>query len=101
MATFVLRLMAHRPAFAQTITDDELEVMGRHAAHWQPWVDRGDLVAFGPVLTEEDSYGLAVVETDDEAALRSHAAEDPAVTTGIAEFEVGRMPDGRGLIRRR
>jgi uncharacterized protein len=101
MATYVLRLKAHRQAFAQTITDDELAIMGRHAAHWQPWVDRGDLVAFGPVLTDDDSYGLAVVETEDEAGLREHAAADPAVTEGVADFEMGRMPDGRGLIRPR
>lgn len=101
MATFALRLKAHRPAFAQTITEDELAVMGQHAAHWQEWLDRGDLVVFGPVLTEDDSYGLAVVETDDEPGLREHAAADPAVTSGIAEFELGRMPDGRARIRPR
>ena len=95
VSTFVLRLKAHRPAFAQTITEEELQVMGRHAAHWQAWIDRGDLVAFGPVLTDDDSYGLAVVETDDEPALREHAAADPAATSGIADFEIGRMPDGR------
>lgn len=101
MATFVLRLKAHRPAFAQTITDEELAVMGRHAAHWQAWLERGDLVVFGPVLTDEDSYGLAVVETDDEAGLREHAAADPAVSSGIATFEIGRMPDERARVRPR
>jgi uncharacterized protein YciI len=101
MATFVLRLKAHRPRFAQTITDQELAIMGRHAVHWQAWLERGDLVAFGPVLTDEDSYGLAVVETDDEGALREHAAADPAVTEGVADFEIGRMPDERARIRAR
>ena len=101
MATFVLRLKAHRPAFAQTMTEEERAVMGQHAAHWQAWMERGDLVVFGPVLTDEDSYGLAVVETDDETALREHAAADPAVTSGIADFELGRMPDERARIRPR
>ncbi len=94
MATFVLRLKAPRPAFAQTLTDDERAIMGRHAAHWRPWLDRGAMVVFGPVLTEDDSYGIAVVETDDEQELRDFAAEDPVVTTGTAEFEIGRMPQG-------
>src|SRR5947209_5952207 len=94
MATFVLRLIAPRPKFAQTLTDAEREVMSSHAAHWRPYLERGDMVVFGPVLTDEDSYGLAVVETDDEGALRDFAAQDPVVTTGTARFEVGRMAAG-------
>jgi len=94
MATFVLRLIAPRPNFAQTITDAEREIMGRHAAHWQPYLERGDLVVFGPILTDDDSYGLAVVETDDEQALREFAAQDPVVTTETAALEVGRMAAG-------
>ena len=94
MATFVLRLIAPRPNFAQTLTDDEREIMGRHAAHWRPYLERGDMVVFGPVLTQDDSYGLAVVETDDEDALREFASQDPVVTTGTAGFELGRMAAG-------
>ena len=94
MPAFVLRLIASRPDFAQTMTDSEREIMGRHAAHWRPYLDRGDMVVFGPILTDEDSYGLAVVETDDEAALREFAAQDPVVTTGTAAFEFGRMAAG-------
>jgi uncharacterized protein YciI len=97
---FVLRLKAPRPRFAETLTDAEREIMGRHAAHWRPYLERGDMVAFGPVLTEDDSYGLAVVETDDEDALRAFAAADPVVTTGTAEFEVGRMHE-RATVRAR
>jgi uncharacterized protein len=94
MATFVLRLIAPRPNFAQTITDAERAIMDRHAAHWRPYLERGDMVVFGPVLTDDDSYGLAVVDTDDERALRAFAAQDPVVTTGTAAFELGRLAAG-------
>jgi uncharacterized protein YciI len=94
MPTFVLRLKAPRPNFAQTITESEREIMNRHAAHWGPYLERGDMVVFGPILTDDDSYGLAVVETDDEQALREYAAQDPVVTTGTAAFEFGRMAAG-------
>jgi hypothetical protein len=94
MPTFVLRLIAPRPNFAQTITDSEREIMNRHAAHWGPYLQRGDMVVFGPILTDDDSYGLAVVETDDEEALREFAAKDPVVTTATAAFEFGRMAAG-------
>ncbi len=94
MATFILRLIAPRPSFAQTITEAEREIMARHAAHWRPYLERGEMVVFGPVLTDEDSYGLAVVETDDEQSLREFAAQDPVVTTATADFEIGRLAAG-------
>jgi uncharacterized protein len=94
MPTFALRLIAPRPNFAQTMTDAERAIMNRHAAHWQPYLDRGDMVVFGPVLTDADSYGLAVVDTDDESELRAFAAQDPVVTTGTAAFEFGRLAAG-------
>jgi uncharacterized protein len=94
MPTFVLRLIAPRPDFAQTLTDSEREIMNRHAAHWGPYLERGDMVVFGPVLTDEDSYGLAVVEANDEQAVRDFAAGDPVVTSGTADFEFGRLAAG-------
>jgi uncharacterized protein YciI len=94
MATYVLRLIAPRPNFAQTITDAERQIMNSHAAHWRPYLERGDMIVFGPILTDEDSYGLAVVETGDEQALREFAAKDPVVTSGTAAFEFGRLAAG-------
>lgn len=94
MPAFALRLLAPRQDFAHTLTDAEREIMNQHAAHWQPFIERGEMVVFGPVLTDDDSYGLAVVETEDEAALREFAAQDPVVTSGTAAFEVGRLAMG-------
>jgi uncharacterized protein YciI len=95
MGTFVLRLIAPRPTFALDMSDEERAVMGRHAAHWQPYLESGQMVFFGPVLDDEDgSFGLAIVETDDEDALRAFAAQDPVVTTGTAELRIGRMLQG-------
>src|SRR5437660_954434 len=84
MSTFVFRLMAPRPNFALDMTDDEREIMGRHAAYWQPLVEAGRMVVFGPVLDDTGSWGLGVVEADDEDEIRAFAAGDPVVTTGTA-----------------
>jgi len=94
VSTFVLRLIAPRPNFAQTLTDSERAIMDRHGAHWRPYLEQGDMVVFGPVLTEDASYGIAVVDTEDEEALREFAAQDPVVTSGTAAFEVGRLAAG-------
>jgi uncharacterized protein YciI len=76
------------------MTDEERELMGRHAAHWQPLIDAGQMVVFGPVLESNDSWGLGVVEADDEEEIRAFAAADPVVTSGTGSMEVGKMPAG-------
>jgi uncharacterized protein YciI len=94
MSTFVFRLKAPRPTFALDMTDEEREIMGRHAAHWQPLIDSGQMVVFGPVLDSTGSWGLGVVEAEDEDELRAFAARDPVVTTGTASLEMGKMLAG-------
>ncbi len=94
MNTFVLRLHAPRPTFALDMTDDEREIMTRHAAYWQPLIDSGHMVVFGPVLDGTGSWGLAVVEFDDEDDLRAFAAQDPVVTTRTGTVEIGKMLAG-------
>jgi uncharacterized protein YciI len=94
MATFVFRLKAPRPNFALDMTDEEQEIMGRHAAYWQPLIDSGDMIAFGPVLDSAGSWGLGVVESEDEDRIRAMAAGDPAVTSGTAAIEIGKMVAG-------
>lgn len=90
----MFRLMAPWPTFALDMSDEEREIMGRHAAYWQPLVDAGRMVVFGPVLDGTGSWGLGVVEADDEDEIRRFASGDPVVTTGTADIEVGRMVAG-------
>ena len=94
VATFVFRLKAPRPTFASDMTDAEREIMDRHAAHWRPYIDSGQMVIFGPILDDTGSWGLGVVEAEDEEELRAFAARDPAVTTGTTEMELGKMLAG-------
>jgi|SRR5436309_8847889 uncharacterized protein len=94
MSTFVFRLKAPRPTFALDMTDDERQVMARHAAHWQPYIESGQMVVFGPVLDSTESWGLGVVESDSEAELRAFAEADPVVTSGTGTVEVGKMLSG-------
>ena len=68
--------------------------MERHAAHWQSFVESGRMVVFGPVLDPSGSWGLGVVEAEDEDELRAFATRDPAVTTGTARIEIGTLLTG-------
>jgi uncharacterized protein len=94
MATFVFRLQAPRPTFALDMSEEEQEIMGRHAAHWRPLIESGQMVVFGPVLDDTGSWGLGVVEAEDEDELSAFAADDPVVTSGTARIEMGKMLAG-------
>jgi uncharacterized protein len=94
MSTFVFTIKPPRPTFALDMTEEEREIMDRHAAYWQPFIDSGQMVIFGPVLDTTGSWGLGVVEAEDEDQLSAFAANDPVVTTGTANIDVGRMLAG-------
>jgi uncharacterized protein len=94
MSIFVFRLKAPRPTFALDMSEGEREIMARHAAHWQPWIESGQMVIFGPVLDTSGSWGLGVVEADDEDELRAFAGNYPVVTTGTGAIEIGQMLGG-------
>ena len=94
MPTFVFRLKAPRPTFSFDMSEDESEIMGRHAAYWRQYIDSGRMVVFGPVLDDTGSWGLGVIETKDEDELRAFAEGDPAVTSGTADMEIGKMLAG-------
>jgi uncharacterized protein YciI len=94
MSTYVFRLKAPRPTFALDMSDEEREIMARHADHWRPLVESGQMVIFGPVLDSGGSWGLGVVEADGEEELRAFAAQDPVVTTGTGTIELGKMLAG-------
>ena len=92
MSHFLYKLVAPRPTFAHDMSQEEAAIMTEHAAYWQRLLDEGPVIVFGPVLEPETTWGLAVVEAPDEEAVRALGAADPAVRSGMATFEVARMP---------
>lgn len=94
VSTFVFRVKAPRATFALDMSDEEREIMAQHAAYWGPLIDSGQMVIFGPVLDSSGSWGLGVVEAEDEDELREFAAGDPVVISGTANIELGKMLAG-------
>jgi uncharacterized protein YciI len=90
---FLLRLVPPRPSFGADMTEAEGAVMAEHAAYWSGHMDRGAVVAFGPVVEPTGFWGLAVLETESHEAAERLAADDPAITSGTMErFEIHPMP---------
>ena len=41
------------------MTEVEREIMGRHAAYWEPFIESGQMVVFGPVHDSTGSWASA------------------------------------------
>jgi uncharacterized protein len=93
MSHFVYRLIPPRPTFAADMTEAEQATMGEHSAYWTDLFVGGSVAVFGVVLDQAGAWGLAVVEADEEDAVRAIAADDPAIKTGLCSFDIGVMPD--------
>ena len=65
------------------ITPEEMSVMQVHAQYWRGLLERGIAVAFGPVLEPKESWGVALLYAEDQAAADAIAAEDPASKAGM------------------
>ena len=88
---FVYKLIPPRPTFALDMSDEERAVMGAHGAYWRGLLDARTAVVFGPVLDPAGVWGLAVVQARTADEVRALGAADPAVTSGVASFDVHPM----------
>jgi uncharacterized protein YciI len=85
---FLYRLLPPRPGFPQDMSPEEAEVMNRHLGYWQDLLDREVALAFGPVLDTDGTWGLGLLDIDDEQAARAVGEQDPAVQSGTCTYEV-------------
>ena len=95
MKTFFCKLIAPRATFAQDMSESEARLMQEHAGYWREWMDKGRVVTFGLVTDPAGAYGIAVVEVDDDAEVRTLTGNDPTVRSGLGfRFDVYPMPLG-------
>jgi len=82
---YALKLLPPRPTFFQDITEEERSVMQQHSAYWRDLMDKGYVVAFGPVLDPKTVYGFGIIEAENEEQVKSFIASDPALKLGTYE----------------
>ena len=88
---YVYRLLPPRATFHLDMNDEERAIMARHADYWADLVEQGNVVVYGPVVDSGGSWGLGVIRADSEGHARALAEADPAVSSGMATYEVGTM----------
>ena len=79
MPTFLRRLTPPRPSFPFDATETEKALFSEHAAYWIARAGEGRAIAVGPVFEPTGTWGLALVETEDEAAATALGAADPVI----------------------
>ena len=82
---YALYLNPPRPSFMQDMTDDERATMQKHIAYWNGYLEKGMVLAFGPVLDPKGVYGLGIVEVENEQQMLDMIASDPA--NGLNKYE--------------
>lgn len=86
MAHYFLKLIPCRPTFAFDMTGEERSVMQQHMAYWQTLMQQGQVVVYGPVMDPKGPYGMGIVEAENQEAIRSFIADDPASRINTYEF---------------
>jgi uncharacterized protein YciI len=85
--------------FAQDMSEMERRVMQEHVVYWTGHTESGAVIAFGPVADPKGGWGVAIVEVEDDAAVRKLTDGDPVMRHAIgARYEVLSMP--RVILRR-
>jgi uncharacterized protein len=93
--TFFCKLIGPRLTFPEDMSPAEAQAMQRHAAYWRACMAAGQVVAFGPVADPAGTYGMLILEVEDEAAARSLVDHDPVIEVRLGfRFDMHPMPRG-------
>src|SRR6476469_2899805 len=92
MTYFLYKLVPPRPTFSLDMTDAESAIMADHVGYWTSLAADGTAVVFGAVADPAGIWGLAVVEAESEPDVRALGDADPAITSGLATYQVYPMP---------
>lgn len=92
MTWFLYRLLAPRPDFPMTMSEDEQAAMAAHSEYWRGHLDDGRVLIFSPVADPAGAWGMAVVHADTVEEVATLGQGDPAVVRGVCTFDVLALP---------
>jgi uncharacterized protein len=84
-------LVLLRPARAEMAFDptaEESRIIGEHYAYLVRLRDEGRLVVAGPSIVPGDTFGIGVLDVEDEEEARAIVCDDPAVSSGVMTPEL-------------
>ncbi len=98
MAYFLGKLIAPRSTFPADITETEKKFMQEHVAYWSVFLEKGKILALGPVADPKGTWGLGIFEVENEAEILLLTGNDPVIKANLGfRYEV--LPIPRLLLR--
>jgi uncharacterized protein YciI len=91
MSHFMFKLIAPRPTFATDMNEEERKLMLQHAIFWNDLLAKGTALVYGPVLDPKGTYGLAIIEADNEADAQAICTRDPTIKASLHTYELHPM----------
>lgn len=88
---FFFKLIPPRTTFPGDASAEELALMKQHADYFAGLFSLGKMLLYGPVLSPAGTFGMGILEVEDEAEATEVAANDPSVLGGLNRFEVAPM----------
>ncbi len=93
MKYFLYKLIPPRPTFPADMTPAEAKLMEEHSAYWRDLMNKGLVIVFGPVFDPKGTYGIAVLQLEDDAGANLLGTNDPTIKANVGfKFEVHSMP---------
>ena len=97
---YFFKLIPPRPTFPQDISEEEKRLMNEHGQYFHEQFTAGRVLLYGPVMAKDGTFGLGVLEVEDEAEARRFGENDPSVRAGLNRFEIYPIQIGGAQARR-
>ena len=93
MGYYHLKLISPRATFPFDMSDAEKAAMTAHSHYWQRQAEDKRAVVVGSVFDPQGAWGMAIVETENEAEAEALAEADPVIIASLGfRYEVCPMP---------
>jgi len=83
---YIYFIRSPKENFAETMTDEEAEIMGVHFNYLKEQIQKGKLILAGPETTGK--FGICILNTESESEAEQIMLNDPAVKSGIVKPEL-------------
>lgn len=87
MKYYLCKYIPPRADFLATMTADEKAWMKQHGAFLDDLLDKGQVVAHGPVMDVNGGYGVSLYQIADDLDIAAITSEDPIVKNGAGHYE--------------
>lgn len=87
MKYYLCRYIPPRADFLATMSADEKVWMKQHGEFLDDLLEKGQIVAHGPVMDPSGGYGLSLYQIADDLDIAAITSKDPIIKNGAGHYE--------------